>query len=114
MTFTRHLDDILVPRITLDLTPSTHHATGAHNVREILLLHCLARLHRSALTPLEAGVPAWAICAGALCLVRACQELAPTQLNSAPHMPANATAGWTRLRYIWPQLPPTPFLTGTK
>ncbi|MGH3897483.1 MAG: nucleotidyltransferase family protein [Pseudonocardiaceae bacterium] len=135
-TFTRHLADILVPRITLDLTSSTHHATDAQEVREILgrrcwqplpghdqplpvlaspdaLLHCLARLDRTALTPPEAPAPAWAVCADALRLVRTCHELPAAQRNPAPPMPASATAGWTRLRHLWPQLPPTPFPAGT-
>jgi hypothetical protein len=40
MTFTRHLDDILVSRITIDLTPATHHASGEHDVRNILGRQC--------------------------------------------------------------------------
>ncbi|MGH3821865.1 MAG: hypothetical protein ACRDRA_03340, partial [Pseudonocardiaceae bacterium] len=31
-TFTRHIDDILVPRITLDLTQTMHHTTDEHGV----------------------------------------------------------------------------------
>ena len=121
--FTRHLDDILLPRITLDLTSSTHE----QNVREILsrrcwqplpghdhplpvlatpdaLLQCLARLEHTTLT----GTPRWAICADALRLAQTCQNL------PAPLVPPTATAGWARLRHIWPQLPVTPFSPGTK
>lgn len=128
MTFTRHLDDILVPRITLDLTVSTQHATDEHGVREILsrrcwqplpghdhplpvlagpdaLLHCLARLERTILT----GTPRWAICADALRLAQACGNLPAA--HRKPLLPA--AAGWARLRQLWPQLPATPFSTGS-
>jgi hypothetical protein len=136
-TFTRHLDDILVPRITLDLTPSTHHATDEHGPREILsrrrwqplpghdpplpvlappdaLLHCLARLEHTTLTAPQAGTPRWAICADALRLAQACGNLPAAHRNPAPPLPATATAGWARLRQLWPQLPATPFSAGTK
>ena len=116
--FTRHLDDILLPRITLDLTSSTHE----QNVREVLsrrcwqplpghdhplpvlatpdaLLQCLARLERTMLT----GTPRWAICADALHLAQTCQHL------PAPRIPCVAAAGGARLRHLWPQLAATPF-----
>lgn len=132
-TFTRHLEDILVPRITLDLTVSAHHATDEHGVREILsrrrwqplpahehplpvlaasdaLLHCLARLERTTLT----GTPRWAICADALRLAQACGNLPAAHRNPAPLVPATAAAGWARLRQLWPQLPATPFSPGPK
>lgn len=35
-TLTRHIDDILVPRITIDLTQSMHHVSGEDGVREVL------------------------------------------------------------------------------
>lgn len=125
--FTRHLDDILVSRITLDLSASTYHVADEQGVREILsrrcwqplpghdhplpilsapdaLLHCLARLERTTLT----GTPRWAICADALRLAQTCQNL------PAPLVPCVAAAGWARLRHIWPQLAATPFPPGTK
>lgn len=124
--FTRHIDDILVPRITVDLTQAVHDAQGEDSVREVLsrrtwqpipghdrslpilaapdaLLHCLARLERTA-TLSEAGAPRWSICADALRLVRVCETL-PTHLDS---LVPTAAAGWARLRRIWPELPPTP------
>lgn len=136
-TFTRHVDDILVPRITLDLTQPMPRATDEHGVREILsrrcwqplpghgqplpvlaapdaLLHCLARLERTTLTTPEAGTPRWALCADALRLDRACENLPTAHRNPAPLVLATATAGWTRLRHLWPQLPATPFSAGIK
>ncbi|MGH3867780.1 MAG: nucleotidyltransferase family protein [Pseudonocardiaceae bacterium] len=127
-TLTRRINDILVPRITIDLTQSMHHAPGEDGVREILsrriwqplpghgqplpvlaapdaLLYCLTRLDRTTLT--EADTPQWAICADALRLVRACENLPAAHWDPAPLVPA-AAAGWARLRRIWPQLPPMP------
>jgi hypothetical protein len=131
--FTRHLENILVPRITLDLTSSTYHVTDEHSVREILsrrrwqplpghdhplpvlaapdaLLHCLGRQERTTLT----GTPRWALCADALRLTQACGNLPAAHRNPAPLMPCMAAAGWARLRHLWPQLPATPFSPGTK
>lgn len=135
--FTRHIEDILVPRITLDLTQTMHHTTDEHGVREVLsrrrwqplpghhqplpvldtpdaLLHCLARLDRTTRTPLQAGAPRWALCADALRLAQACENLPGAHRNPVPLVPATATAGWERLRHIWPQLAATPFPAGNK
>lgn len=35
-TLTHHIDDILVPQITIDLTQSMHHLSGEDGVREVL------------------------------------------------------------------------------
>lgn len=132
MTYTRHLDDMLVPRITLDVSHSLHHTTSHDDIHEILnrrvwqplpghdqllpvlaapdaLLHCLARLDRSALTPPRAGVPRWALCADALRLAHVCRNLPAAHLDPPPQLPVDAAAGWARLRDIWPALHPTPF-----
>ncbi len=134
-TLTRHIDDILVPQITIDLTQPMHHVPGEDGVREVLgrrtwqplpghdqplpilaapdaLLHCLARLDRTTPTPPAFDTPRWAICADALRLIRACENLPTAHRDPAPLMPA-AAAGWARLRRIWPQLPPAPWSSST-
>ncbi len=128
----RHLDDILVPRITADLTSSVLYAHSEHDIREILsrrtrqplpvsdqplpilaapdaLLHCLARISKAAPMPWDADAPRWSICADALRLVRVCTQVPAAHLEPALAVPAAAATGWARLRRIWPDLPPTPF-----
>ncbi len=136
-TLTRHLDDTVVPRITIDLALSVHHTHSQDGIREILsrrvwqplpghdqllpvlaapdaLLHCLARLDRTAPTPPAAGAARWAICADALRLARACELLTAAHLTPAPRVPREAAAGWARLQRLWPGLPPAPLSAGAQ
>ena len=59
------------------------------------LLHCLARLDRTAPTPPETGAPRWALCADALRLIRTCEDLLSAHQHPAPLVPATA-ADWAR------------------
>lgn len=95
---------ILVPRITVDLTQSMHHAPGEDGVREIL--------GRRSWQPLPGhGQPLPVLAApDVLCLVRAYENIPAAHRHPAPLVPVVA-AGWARLRHIWPQLPPVPLST---
>lgn len=105
-------DDLLVPRITVDLTGALAHTSDAKAVTAALrraepaplpvlapgdeLLHLLARAATRA---------SWSIYSDAL---RSYLLNPPgSALRQDLPMPAPARAGWARLRRHWPELPPT-------
>lgn len=88
-TLTRHLDDMLVPSITIDLAQSLHHTPNHDGIREILRRR------------------AWQHCPVTTNHCRSCGRMGPTAARLATAPTHAVSSRGKRRSFSWPGLPGT-------